>query len=202
MKHGQMSFGEKSAHAQPRLGVRGALVALGCVLAACGGTSAGPSDSVGGPGSAKGGEAGTRKAAGSDAGEATTNGSSAGTDSGATLQVSADASSDATPKGATDAVDAAHAPAPLCMPHGSTCSESVGATPCCTDSCTKGLCGCLPEGAHLIDDGGVGNCCDGLQPTNGFCGTNACVPDGTPCGGDAGVVCCNDDCNGSVCGGA
>jgi hypothetical protein len=44
-------------------------------------------------------------------------------------------------------------------------------------------------------------CCDGLQCSGSYCGTHLCVPDGTACGGASGVVCCNDDCVGGVCGG-
>jgi hypothetical protein len=78
---------------------------------------------------------------------------------------------------------------------------------CCYHKCSNGACGgCFAEGVTcdydggLVPDGGT-PCCDGLSCNQGYCGTGACVPDGTSCGADAGNVCCNDDCVEGVCGG-
>jgi hypothetical protein len=92
-----------------------------------------------------------------------------------------------------------------CLAHGAMCSEANDAASCCVDTCILGTCGCLPEGSKVTTDAG-NPCCGGLAIVGGFCGTNACVPDKQPCGagladaGDAGGVCCNDDCNGTTCG--
>jgi hypothetical protein len=91
-----------------------------------------------------------------------------------------------------------------CIAHGAHCGLTAGSELCCTDGCVNGVCGCLSEGSQVItsSDAGGGACCDGLAEVDGgYCGTSACVPDGTPCQTDAGVVCCNDNCNGSTCGG-
>jgi len=110
-------------------------------------------------------------------------------------------------------VDAGTAPpSGTCLGSGLVCSVSeAGVDPCCANSCTPdtdagsavgvpGHCGgCVAEGADCV--GGVA-CCDGLDCVTGRCGTSACVPDGTPCGSSApSAVCCNDDCNGTTCGG-
>ena len=106
---------------------------------------------------------------------------------------------------ASDADDAAHGIAgnDICAQDYASCATD-GST-CCNLGCSMGVCGgCFAEGEHCSYDGGVAPvgvaaCCGGLACNAGFCGTNACVPDGTACGGDAGVVCCNDNCDGTVC---
>ena len=86
-----------------------------------------------------------------------------------------------------------------CAPHGAPCG--VVGSKCCVDTCSNGACGGkLGEGEPCSPDAGPA-CDDLLLCTSGVCGTNACVPDGKYCGGDAGGVCCNDDCNGVTCGG-
>jgi hypothetical protein len=72
---------------------------------------------------------------------------------------------------------------------------------CCSGNCDdNGACGGkLAEGETCTTGGAP--CVDNLPCTDGFCGTNACVPDGTSCA-DAGVVCCKDDCDGVTCGGS
>jgi hypothetical protein len=81
-----------------------------------------------------------------------------------------------------------------------------GAPGCCNLGCYLGACGgFLAEGEVCTFDGGEppdgeAPCNGGLSCTEGHCGTSACVPDGTGCGADAGVVCCNDNCNGAICG--
>jgi len=93
--------------------------------------------------------------------------------------------------GVTGAVDAF-----VCLTHGVPCGLGLGT--CCSDTCFKGACGgCVVEG---VKPGPDATCCAGLSVTSeGYCGTAACVPDGTPCG-DGTVVCCNDNCN-VTCGG-
>lgn len=93
-------------------------------------------------------------------------------------------------------------PTVMCVAHGQACGLAAGSELCCTDGCVNGICGCLSEGSKVISssDAGGGACCGGLAEVDGgYCGTSACVPDGTPCA-DAGVICCNDNCNGSTCG--
>jgi hypothetical protein len=72
---------------------------------------------------------------------------------------------------------------------------------CCSGNCDdNGACGGMLAEGETCTTGGA-PCVDNLPCTQGFCGTNACVPDGTSCA-DAGVVCCKDDCNGVTCGGS
>jgi len=84
----------------------------------------------------------------------------------------------------------------VCLAHGVPCGGGLGT--CCSDTCFKGACGgCVVEG---VMPGPDATCCAGLSVTSeGYCGTAACVPDGTPCGNGT-VVCCNDNCN-VTCGG-
>jgi len=95
-----------------------------------------------------------------------------------------------------------------CVVDGITCVVSDAGDPCCGNDCTPdtdggagGHCnGCVAEGAACLPDVG---CCGDLACSGGFCGTGACVPDGKPCGAGApNAVCCNDDCNGTTCGGS
>jgi hypothetical protein len=129
-----------------------------------------------------------------------TKGAEAGSGSGAALADAGETVNAADAKAGTATPDADAGP--TCLAHGAACGDNAGAEPCCTDTCVNGVCGCLPEGAK-VTSGGAGACCNGLaQVDGGYCGTSSCVPDGTPCGGDAGpTVCCNDNCNGTTCGG-
>ena len=93
-----------------------------------------------------------------------------------------------------------------CIPDGLKCDPSGDEGTCCGSNCAvdptsgQGYCGgCVAEGLKCSGDGGF-TCC-GVECNNmtGSCGTNECVPDTMPC--DQGQVCCNDDCNGTTCGG-
>jgi hypothetical protein len=95
-----------------------------------------------------------------------------------------------------------------CVPDYGPCAADGGMN-CCNLACTSGACGgSLAEGERCDYDGGTvpsgaTPCHDKLACNHGYCGTSACVPDGTGCGPDAGgVVCCNDNCNGVTCGGS
>jgi hypothetical protein len=104
------------------------------------------------------------------------------------------AAADATPHSHDDA-------APGCFPDYTSCGD-VG--DCCNLKCVNGVCGgCFAEGESCTQAGSDAGCCDGLMCNAGKCGTSACVPDGTECGeGHPGVVCCNDNCNGTTCQGS
>jgi hypothetical protein len=101
-----------------------------------------------------------------------------------------------------------------CVPDGLPALRPGMPDPCCasdwqadpgaatTDAGRPGHCkGCVAEGADCLSEV---PCCAQLACTgpSGQCGTSACSPDLTPCGGGSGTVCCNDNCNGSVCGGS
>jgi hypothetical protein len=113
----------------------------------------------------------------------------------------------AEPDAATNAENSA---GPTCYLDNEPCGDG-GAPFCCNGNCINGACGgklaegepCQYESGEPI--AGTAPCLAGLACNSGKCGTNACSPDGTACGpdvADGGVVCCNDDCNGTICGGS
>jgi hypothetical protein len=136
-----------------------------------------------------------------DAGSGSGSGNGTG-DGGATAAITDSGNMESEHEAATPATPDAGAPT-ACVAHGQPCGLTAGSELCCTDGCVNGICGCLSEGSRVTSssDAAAGACCDGLAEVDGgYCGTSACVPDGTSCQADAGVICCNDNCNGSTCG--
>lgn len=169
---------------------------MGALVACSGSQGTAAAGDLGKGGAQSSVDAGEKDAAGSrDAG--TVNPTYSPTDAAGVDAASAEDAPGAPGGQEAGAADLGPSDAFVCLQRGVAC-EPAG-VPCCADTCFRGACGgCVVEGAQ---PGPGTSCCEGLVATDaGFCGTAACVPDGTPCGG-GGVVCCNDNCDGVKCGG-